>query len=98
MYSSVNPPFVVTTYIKAYGAPQLVNILYVVLKRIVNFIIQIVGNKMTKYSINLFPKAIYKKRSKSLAKELIIKEITDNQIITNKNHLILCGKNINQTN
>ena len=34
-----------------------------VLKRIVNFTIRIVGIKTTKYSINLFPKAIDKKVS-----------------------------------
>ena len=55
-----------------------------VLKRIVNFTIQIVGIKTTEYSINLFPKAINKNDKKSLAKQLIIKEIADNQLKINK--------------
>ena len=54
------------------------------LKRTVNFIVHLVGIRMTENSINLSPKAIYKNNIKSLAKQLIIQEITDSQ----QNHLL----------
>ena len=55
-----------------------------VLKRIVNFTIRIVGIKTTEYLINLPPKPLIENDQKSLAKQLIIKEITERLINTNK--------------